>query len=438
MTTRTRFLALGALALFAVPAQAQTKSDTSTLQPIKVQYMRPFDRRGMNMFETPKIAGPAYTGFQIQFGAAFTQQFQALDHENTAEPRVVSGVNQNQLIKIGNGFNNANANLYINTQLAKGIRVQLTTYLSSRRHNDTWVKDGFIQIDDSPFDVKLLQDMMKVLTVKIGHMEVNYGDQHFRRSDNGNALMNPFIGNSIMDAFTTEVGTEIIAQKNGFLGVAAFTNGEIRGNIVRPRDRGPAHMYKVGYDKQINKDLRVRLTGSYRGQASAISNTLYGGDRAGSRFYFVMENTAATESANPTSGAINPGFSDVLKATMINPFIKYRGLELFGLIENARGRNATETVNRKVDQQMFEAVYRFWGEERLFVGGRTQRWSGRLAGQTADNKIGRMEVGGGWFITPSLLMKAEYVNQKYTDFPTTDILNGGKFKGFMIEGVVAF
>jgi hypothetical protein len=30
------------------------------------------------------------------------------------------------------------------------------------------------------------------------------------------------------------------------------------------------------------------------------------------------------------------------------------------------------------------------------------------------------------------------VTQKYNDFPTTDIRNGGKFNGFVIEGVVAF
>jgi hypothetical protein len=35
-------------------------------------------------------------------------------------------------------------------------------------------------------------------------------------------------------------------------------------------------------------------------------------------------------------------------------------------------------------------------------------------------------------------MKAEWVNQKYNDFPTSDIRSGGKFKGYMIEGVVAF
>jgi hypothetical protein len=36
------------------------------------------------------------------------------------------------------------------------------------------------------------------------------------------------------------------------------------------------------------------------------------------------------------------------------------------------------------------------------------------------------------------LTKVARVNQKYLDFPTTDIRNGGKFKGFMVEGVVAF
>jgi hypothetical protein len=47
-------------------------------------------------------------------------------------------------------------------------------------------------------------------------------------------------------------------------------------------------------------------------------------------------------------------------------------------------------------------------------------------------------VGGGWFITPSLLLKAELVDQQYDGFLSTDIRNGGRFKGFMIEAVTAF
>jgi hypothetical protein len=44
----------------------------------------------------------------------------------------------------------------MHAQLAKGIRIQLTSYLSSRHHNETWVKDGFIQIDESPIDLPIL------------------------------------------------------------------------------------------------------------------------------------------------------------------------------------------------------------------------------------------------------------------------------------------
>jgi hypothetical protein len=52
--------------------------------------------------------------------------------------------------------------------------------------------------------------------------------------------------------------------------------------------------------------------------------------------------------------------------------------------------------------------------------------------------VKRSQIGGGWFLTPNVLTKIEFVNQKYLDFAPTDIRNGGNFKGFMVEGVVAF
>jgi hypothetical protein len=72
------------------------------------------------------------------------------------------------------------------------------------------------------------------------------------------------------------------------------------------------------------------------------------------------------------------------------------------------------------------------------LGGRYNTANGRLAGMTTDVGAERYEIGGGWFLTQSVLLKAEYVNQKYNDFPTLDIRNGGKFNGLMFEGVVAF
>ena len=60
------------------------------------------------------------------------------------------------------------------------------------------------------------------------------------------------------------------------------------------------------------------------------------------------------------------------------------------------------------------------------------------AGIRNDISVKRSQVGGGWFVTPNVLAKLEFVRQNYEAFPTSDIRNGGKFQGFMIEGVVAF
>jgi hypothetical protein len=455
MRTNKLLLLAGLLALVAPAAvvaqnategKATASSGTDSAKPkpsaltpaIVIQHLRPQDQRGVNVFESPKDDAIPFTGFRLDWGAAFTQQFQGLDHENSAAAKLVNNVDQNQLMKIGNGFNNASANLNLNAQLAPGIRVALTTYLSSRHHNEAWVKDGYLLIDDSPLDWKPLNEVMKYVTVKAGHFEINYGDAHFRRSDNGNAMYNPFVGNLILDGFTTEVGSEVYLRAKGVIAMAAMTGGEIKGNILSPDDRSPAYIFKLGFDRNLTDDVRVRLTGSHYSIKESPANTLFAGDRAGSRYWYVLENTTATSTAQASSGLINPGFRYKVDAMMINPFIKVKGAELFGVIEKAEGRAATETAMREFKQYAIDGVYRFGTEEDLFVGARYNTVEGRLSGMTADISVDRWQFGAGWYITPTVALKGEWVNQKYNDFPTTDIRNGGKFKGFVFEGIVAF
>jgi len=407
-------------------------------RPITMQYFRPVDKRGIHVFETTKDPGVEFTGFKLDFNAGFTSQVQSLSHSNTAAPNIVNGVNANQLANIGFGFNNSTANLSLNAQLAPGIRVALTSYLSSRHHNETWVKDGYLQMDQSPIDVAPLKALMEIVTLRVGHFEINYGDAHFRRSDNGNAVYNPFVGNYIMDAFTTEIGGEVYLKTSGVIAMGSVTAGELRGTVLTPGQRGPTYIGKLGLDRQVKKDLRVRLTGSMYKANKSMNNTLYGGDRAGSRYYWVMENTQATESAQFTSGLINPGFRNKVTALQMNPFVKFRGLEVFGVIERAEGKAATEAAERIWNQYAVDTVYRFLPDEKLFVGVRYNRAEGELAGMSGDVGAKRWQIGGGWFITPNLLMKAEHVDQKYFGYPASNIKNGGQFKGMMLEGVVAF
>ena len=68
---------------------------------------------------------------------------------------------------------------------------------------------------------------MKYATIKIGQMENNYGDALFRRSDNGNSLVNPFVGNNIMDAFITEMGMEVYYNRGGLVSMIGVTNSKL-------------------------------------------------------------------------------------------------------------------------------------------------------------------------------------------------------------------
>jgi hypothetical protein len=406
-------------------------------RPQTIQYLRAQDKRGINVFETTKDPGVEFTGFRIDFGAAFTSQVQNLSHRTSALPNIVNGANTNQLADIGFGFNNSTANLNLHAQLAPGIRVALTSYLSSRHHNETWVKDGYIQIDQSPIDWVPAKMLFEIVTLKVGHMEINYGDAHFRRSDNGNAIFNPFVGNYILDAFTTEIGGEAYLKTGSIVAMAAIMGGEVRGTVLTPGQRGPAYIGKLGFDQQMNDDLRVRLTASMYTTQKALNNTLYGGDRAGSRYYWVLENAGATENAQFTSGLINPGFKNKVTAVQVNPFVKFRGAELFGVFEQAEGKALTEATERKWNQYAVDAVYRFLPDERAFFGVRFNRAKGGLVGMP-DVGADRWQIGAGWFILPGLMAKGEYVDQKFFGYPVANVKNGGRFKGLMLEGVVAF
>lgn len=428
---------LAALALLLlVPTGAWAQS----IQMGAQQYARPYNQSGINVFETVKTDTVGYDGFRLYWGAAFTQQFQGLNHSNNADPASAPGTD---LVEIGNGFNLATANLLLGAQLADGIRVNLVTYLSSRHHPEAWVKGGYVQADALPMlQSDLVDQVMEYVTIRLGHFEINYGDAHFRRTDNGMALYNPFVGNYILDSFTTEIGGEVYFQHpSGGFAMGAITGGEIKGDVTvssdPARERAPSFYGKVGFDRQMTPDIRVRLTGSAYTTASSENNTLHGGDRAGSRYYDILVNEDAAGTAF-TNGRFNPNFRDAITAFQVNPFVKVQGFEVFGLIETASGRLANETDERTWTQLGADVVYRFFPREQAYVGARYNTVSGPLPFATDDVTITRIAASAGWFATPNLLLKAEYVTQQYDDFPTSDIYHEGEFNGFMVEGVLAF
>jgi len=434
---------------------------SASAQHQAMQYFRPNDQRGINVFETKKDDTTSFRHLKVKVGGNFEQSYQMLRDKNTAIPMTETGFagNVNSLIPLTNGFDLAMANLNIDAQLADGIRVNLTVYLASRHHEDTWVKGGYIQFDKLLFfHSSLIDTLMKSFTIKIGQFDVDYGDQHYRRTDGGNTIYNPFIENYIMDEFATELGGEIYYHhSSGLFLMLGVTNGELDPTVVagstidsatgKLNHYDPAFQGKLGFDKQVTSDFRFRLTGSVYSDHSANSNTLFGGDRTGSHYFYVMENANVAKGTvlsdendySPFSGRLNPGFSEEVNTFMINPFLKYKGLEFFGTYENAKGRTITETTERQAIQYAADLIYRFPAHSQNFwVGVRYNTVKSGLQGYTQDVTINRDVASAGWFLTRNIMLKAEYVHQDYLDYPDTNILNGGKFYGTMLEASIAF
>ena len=391
------------------------------------------DKRGVNVFEAPKDTLSTFDGVDVRVGGSFGLQYQAIENEN-------AGLAGYELKEAGSNFNLATANMDLDVALYDGVRMHLRTYLSSRNHKNPYVKGGYFQVDKLDFIKEgFLEDLMQYTTIRIGHMENNYGDAHFRRSDNAQAIYNPFVGNLIMDAFTTEVGAEVYYRRSGFIGMLGFTNGKLNQDVLENdegKTGGASFLAKLGYDKQLNDDLRVRLTGSLYNTGYVPNSYLYSGDRAGARYYDLMQDATAT-SDDFRATRYNPNLSNSITAVMINPFVKYGGLEFFGTVEMAQGKASAEEDDRTAMQYAGELIYRFGADENIYVGGRYNLVDAEdISGE--DVTIDRFQIAAGWFMTRNILLKAEYVVQNYNDFGATSILNEGKFDGAMVEAVISF
>ena len=429
------------------------------------------DKNGINVFDVKKDSAE-FKGLSVDLGGAFNMDYQAINSFNDqpatfALPSRIAGY---KLMNLENNFNLPAADMTIAAQLFDGVRVNLDIYLASRHHNETYARGGYLQIDKLDFIKKdFLAGIMKYSTIKIGQMENNFGDAHFRASDNGSTMRNAFVGNNIMHSFTTDLGMEIYYNRSGLVSMLGVTNGNLNQGvqeIVYPVGTpnpntvvSPTILAKLGYDKQIDQDLRVRITGSYYHNANLGNSNLYSSNRSGFGFAGVLNNSAYTNNGvavaqnyNKTStpeGTFNPGFKNWATSYMINPFVKFKGLEIFGTIELASGGDkAGFDAKRTANQYAADLVYRFGKTEQFYIAGKYNTVSGKLSNADANEvTVNRIESSIGWFMTKNILAKLDYVSQNYEDYtqfvgnvPTGNANNfyGGNFKGFMFEAVISF
>jgi hypothetical protein len=434
----SKYISLAIVMVFGVVGIASAQFDRD------MQYYTNPDQTGLNQFEAPFETDIEFDGLNVRIGGANTLQFQGISQDNAGPYQ--TGVDEDgnpifsTLPELENNFNLATSNLDLDVALATGLRMHLRTYLTSQHHTEAYVKSGYMQVDRLDFISEgLLSGLMDKLRIKVGHMELNYGDNHFRRTDNAAAIHNPFVGNYIMDSFTTEVAGEVYYYDKGIMAMLGVSNGKLNQSVVAGDIKTHATVYgKVAYDKQMNEDMRFRLSASVLNVSNSPSIYLYSGDRAGSRYYSVMDDGFRSGRFAPsfTPGRGAPAAAGEMTAIMLNPFVKFQGFEFYGVFETTSGKIKNDLdETRTYNQYGAEALYRFGAGEDFYLGARYNL----VDAADEDFQIDRFNIGGGWFLTKNVMAKLEYVTQSFDgdDFDGTKY-QGGEFNGVMLEAVISF
>jgi hypothetical protein len=425
------------------------------------------------VFEAPKIDGSTFDKVKVSVGGDFAMQFQSLQHHADS-----------LLIPLGGNFNLPSANMNLNADLAPGVKVNLEVYLSARHHNESWVKGGYLLIDQMPFlKSSFVDNIMKKVTLKIGVMELNYGDNHFYRTDNGHAINNPFVGNMIFDEFTTAPAAEIYYRQSGITAMGALTGGNLKpglgsydtkNKVWMPYNLGKQLQYyfKLAYDKTINDNIRIRPSVSAIICPHTYGGSLYAGDRAGSRYFLVMNKQSLGTSAayditqNVTNGYFTPGSFTKNTGIDFNLYTWLHGIEIYGGYEMAKGQTGLGDLyvrDFNFSSLHFQGLYYFGKEKQFYVGGRynvvskdpTKEYTNPsdetiILQAKNDNTIStdRIQICGGWEMTNNIILKAEYVMQNYKNFATYNSATkkwdstygegSAGFKGLMVEASISF
>ena len=423
-------------------------------------------------FEPTKLDPASFTKLKVNVGGDFVLRYQSLH----------SYASSVQMAPLGSNIDFPAANLNLGSDLAPGIKVNMFVYLASRHHSNTYVEGGYLLMDQLPFLHSDLADkIMKYVTIKVGMMEMNYGDAHFRRTDNARALNNPFIGNYILDGFAIPPALEIYFRHKGLLVMGGLTDVVTDPNVGQyiPASAAGAspsyptsyltwnlgkelqYYFKLSYDKKFSKNLRIRPTLSGYICPSTHGGALYGSDRGGSPYNEVMNLKSLAASAydvtaNVTNGYFGPGTYTKDHSYMANLLAQFYGFEFFGTYEIANGNTGlTQTYNVvpfTMRNASAEGLYYFGKHRQYDLGVRytvvNKDAQSAITGLDASNKsytlpavsamqTGRLQVVAGWRLTNNIMTKVEYCKQTYSNFAQYGT-GTPFFEGVMVEAAISF
>ena len=351
------------------------------------------------------------------------------------------------------GLAAAQGNLYLFATVADGIDVFTEFYLSSKHHQGEFSdREGYVLISHLPERVNAppLRWLFEHVDVKGGHFEIDYGNQHWVRSDNAEVQRNPLVGNYLVDPNVVEGGVELIGHHNWLHWVAGMGNGMNTEDFRKGREyskhgklmiEGPRKAWNLAgsFYAVDQSDSLITAPATIGSKSGFLS-----GDRSGSRY----------SGLNPASGATDPDFGQLYLGNGQDLFAwqadagffcgPWAFTGLFGFFEDA-DTNGAAVADPEDQWTYFGGDVKYNLTQHAYLAG---RYSGaradKIASADSDARGDRWQAGFGYNVADGILFKAEYLNQKMADFPTagstsyTKYARGVRIQGVTVELSVAF
>ena len=353
------------------------------------------------------------------------------------------------------GFQTAFGNLSFLADFDKQMEVYFDMFIADRPHQDHPQGDeGYILLRSLPDplgDTPLVKAVFDTIDVKAGQFELDFGDAHYRRSLNATVQRNPLIGNYVIDPRDTEIGMEVSSDEGRFpvnwlVGVGSGSDTEDFQKNHGPSLHGKLWAYPL---KQLRTSSSIYWVDQSKTPSGSSSRTnLFRANRSGGPYAGVLDNSSAPGEVFPVTG--KRVLATQVDATWEGDPVEWYGH--FGWVQdgdnngNLSGSPRTSWLYYAAEGS-YHFTPRLYGALR-YSGAAAQRLvaaadSSRDVG--SDGLVHRIQLGGGYWLTKTVLLKGEYVYQLYSGFSSTgsqvsgvDVWRHPHFQGVLAEASFAF